>query len=250
MTRSRPSDQRRSLALHRTTISFAPPRRFIPAHKENVTMKKLVLTAGALGLLGLMTFTPVPPVAHAQGGRSMDFVAPLVFQAAGPTADSIQSTVDAYRAALGEPNNGIGPNNLDPSGEPIGRREINWDGGGANVDDDSPGHAVQHLPERARRPVHHTGDGPLAGSPIGRAPGRPGHALQQSDLRHDLQHLQPLAPVHPGGQQHHRGAVLRARLQWERAGNGHVASARSSQTLTSRTGADPARSKETARPAR
>jgi hypothetical protein len=98
-------------------------------------MKKAMLTAGALVLLGLMTLTPVPPVAHAQGGRSTDFAAPLVFQAAGPTGDSIQGTVDAYRAALGDPNNLNNPNNLDQSGQPIGRREINWDGGGNNATD-------------------------------------------------------------------------------------------------------------------
>ena len=46
----------------------------------------------------------------------------LVFQAAGPTAESIQGTVDAYRDALGAPNgNAEGP-------LPGGRREINWDG--------------------------------------------------------------------------------------------------------------------------
>jgi hypothetical protein len=50
---------------------------------------------------------------------------PIVFQAAGPNAESIQSTVDAFRAALGEPNNGNDPGPLDE-----GRREINWDGGG------------------------------------------------------------------------------------------------------------------------
>ena len=50
----------------------------------------------------------------------------FVFQAAGPTAASIQGTVDAYRAALGAPNG----NNPGPL--PGGRREINWDGGGAN----------------------------------------------------------------------------------------------------------------------
>jgi len=50
----------------------------------------------------------------------------LVFQAAGPTAASIQGTVDAYRAALGAPNG----NNAGPL--PSGRREINWDGGGGN----------------------------------------------------------------------------------------------------------------------
>lgn len=38
---------------------------------------------------------------------------------------SIQPTVDAFRAALGTPNNGNAPGPL-----PGGRREINWDGGG------------------------------------------------------------------------------------------------------------------------
>ena len=59
--------------------------------------------------------------------RPSDFVAPKVFQAAGPTIASIQSTVDEYRAALGQPNNG---NN---TAQATGRREINWDGGGANT---------------------------------------------------------------------------------------------------------------------
>jgi hypothetical protein len=48
---------------------------------------------------------------------------PIVFQAAGPNAESIQSTVDAFRAALGDPNNANAPGPLDS-----GRREINWDG--------------------------------------------------------------------------------------------------------------------------
>ena len=56
------------------------------------------------------------------------FVPPAVFQAAGPTANSIQSTVDAFRAALGNPNNGNSPGPLTS-----GRREINWDGGGVNT---------------------------------------------------------------------------------------------------------------------
>ena len=59
----------------------------------------------------------------------MALVPPIIFQAAGPTADSIQSTVDAYRAALGDPNNGNNPGPLAS-----GRREINWDGGGPPVD--------------------------------------------------------------------------------------------------------------------
>jgi hypothetical protein len=52
---------------------------------------------------------------------------PTVFQAAGPTAESIQSAVDAFREALGEPNNANAPGPLTS-----GRREINWDGGGAD----------------------------------------------------------------------------------------------------------------------
>ena len=45
---------------------------------------------------------------------------------AGEQAVHIQATVDAFRAALGEPNNGNNPGPLAG-----GRREINWDGGGA-----------------------------------------------------------------------------------------------------------------------
>jgi hypothetical protein len=51
--------------------------------------------------------------------------ASVVFTDAGPDAAAIQDTVDAFRAQLGEPNNG----NM-PGSQPAGRREINWDGGG------------------------------------------------------------------------------------------------------------------------
>jgi hypothetical protein len=79
--------------------------------------KQMVLCAGAaLGVLSALLSLPVPQ-AHAQ----------VVFQAAGPTVESIQGAVDAFRAALGEPNNANVPGPLA-----AGRREINWDGGGAN----------------------------------------------------------------------------------------------------------------------
>src|SRR5438034_2116598 len=58
---------------------------------------------------------------------------PTVFQAAGPNVASIQGSVDAFRAALGNPNNGNAPGPLA-----TGRREINWDGGGANNTTDVP----------------------------------------------------------------------------------------------------------------
>jgi hypothetical protein len=56
---------------------------------------------------------------------SVCFSIPLVFSAGGDNTEaSIQSTVDAFRAALGNPNNG---NTAGPLSS--GRREINWDGG-------------------------------------------------------------------------------------------------------------------------
>jgi hypothetical protein len=84
-------------------------------------MKKLLLT-----LLVAFGF-PLVPVCRAQSEN------PDVFQAAGPTAESIQGTVDAFRAALGEPNNANNPGPLLS-----GRREINWDGGGNNTTTDVP----------------------------------------------------------------------------------------------------------------
>src|ERR1051325_5797665 len=76
----------------------------------------------AFGVLSMVL--AVSETAHAQG---RDDAPPVVFQAAGPDAASIQSAVDAYRAALGD-------NNLNNPG-PLqkGRREINWDGGNPNV---------------------------------------------------------------------------------------------------------------------
>src|SRR5215475_14826779 len=41
------------------------------------------------------------------------------------TGASTQAAVDNFRAAVGDPNNGVNPVPL-----PSGRREINWDGGG------------------------------------------------------------------------------------------------------------------------
>ena len=57
------------------------------------------------------------------GNTAADFVAPSVYQAAGPTIASIQGIVNEYRDALGNPNG----NTLNEvlAG---GRREINWDG--------------------------------------------------------------------------------------------------------------------------
>jgi hypothetical protein len=75
--------------------------------------KQLILSLiAACGALSVLLSFSVRQ-AHAQ----------VVFQAAGPTIGSIQGTVDEFRAALGEPNNGNG------GPQASGRREINWDGG-------------------------------------------------------------------------------------------------------------------------
>jgi hypothetical protein len=94
---------------------------------ESVTnLKNQPLTViAALGLLSIAL--AVGQTAQAQSIQAAGAGVPAVFQAAGPNAASIQSSVDAFRAALGD-------NNLNNPG-PLqkGRREINWDGGNPNV---------------------------------------------------------------------------------------------------------------------
>ena len=94
--------------------------------KRHVLLNRLF----AVGLLAAMVLVPVDQAAQAQGKKSKELVPPIIFQAAGPSAASIQTTVDAFRVALGDPNNGNNPPPLDRSG----RREINWDGGNPTVD--------------------------------------------------------------------------------------------------------------------
>ena len=85
--------------------------------------------------------------AHAAAGASVLLVTlatlgslpagavPVTFSLGGTDApSSIQATVDAFRAALGNPNNGNAPGPLAG-----GHREINWDGGGPPVDANAPG---------------------------------------------------------------------------------------------------------------
>jgi hypothetical protein len=81
-------------------------------------------TVGLAVLAGVTFVAGVQPTyAQTVAAATQRFVAPTVFQAAGTSAASIQSTVDQFRAALGLTNNGNNP------GQPSGHREINWDGG-------------------------------------------------------------------------------------------------------------------------
>ena len=58
---------------------------------------------------------------------------PIEFINSGANAVAIQGTVDAFRTALGNPNNG------NAAGTTGGRREINWDGGNVALTDTTPG---------------------------------------------------------------------------------------------------------------
>jgi hypothetical protein len=95
------------------------------ACREKHAAMKLPIRSTIIAAFGVLAMLlPAHQAAHAQGTTSDDFVAPMVFQAAGPKAASLKGAVDAYRRALGDPNNG---NTL--ASLPSGRREINWDGG-------------------------------------------------------------------------------------------------------------------------
>jgi hypothetical protein len=106
--------------------------------REDVALKKPILSTlvAAFALVSVMVSVQVRQAgaqgnqagaqgnkAGAKGNTPKDFILLVVFQAAGPTADSIQSTVDEFRAALGDPNGNT------PGPLAGGRREINWDGG-------------------------------------------------------------------------------------------------------------------------
>ena len=94
--------------------------------KQSVTNSNIRATViAAFGVLSMVL--AVSETAQAQNVPPTDVAVPVVFQAAGPDAASIQSAVDGFRASLGD-------NNLNNPG-PLqkGRREINWDGGNPNL---------------------------------------------------------------------------------------------------------------------
>jgi hypothetical protein len=100
----------------------------ITTHKTQRIRNGAWLTA-----LAALIAQPLLAKADNDANKQQPVIAPpIVFQAAGPNAASIQSSVDQFRAALGGVNNGNAAGPLA-----TGRREINWDGGGAT--NTSPG---------------------------------------------------------------------------------------------------------------
>src|SRR6266480_7338563 len=101
------------------------------ACREKHASMNLPIRSTVMAAFGLLsTLLIVSETAYAQ---STDDVPPFVILAAG-TAATIQSSVDAFRARLGDPNNLNNPGPLQIKG----RREINWDGGNPNVLDTTP----------------------------------------------------------------------------------------------------------------
>src|SRR5206468_6390943 len=81
--------------------------------------------------IGLAAALMIAAITVAAPETSMAGFIPFSVGGNTPTA-SIQATVDPFRAAVGNPNNGNAAGPLTS-----GRREINWDGGGATTS--SPG---------------------------------------------------------------------------------------------------------------
>lgn len=102
-------------------------------NKAESRLTNKLLTVALAAFTGVTCLVGAQPtLAQSDGVPARAFV-PTVFQAAGPSAASIQSTVDEFRAALRGNNNGNNP------GLTGGRREINWDGGSTTNASTSPG---------------------------------------------------------------------------------------------------------------
>ncbi len=98
--------------------------------------------------------------AQAQDELFRNVVTPSVLPAAGPTPESIRSTVDRYRIALGP---GESVNAAGSLG--TGHREINWDGNGSTATETAPTHTLGH---RLRGWANRPGVRIIAGDRAGR----------------------------------------------------------------------------------
>jgi hypothetical protein len=113
---------------HKQQTPEKPKQKANLKQEKHMQTKQSAIRSTVIAAFGLLsTLLAVSQTAQAQDIPSRDST-PVVFQAAGATTESIQSSVDAFRAALGIPNNLNNPGPLTH-----GRREINWDGGNPNV---------------------------------------------------------------------------------------------------------------------
>ena len=152
-----------------------------------------------------------------------------MFQAAGPTAASIQSTVDAFRAALGDPNNGNNPGPLSS-----GRREINWDGGNPAIMDTTPPVTPFNVFLNTRGSQFTTpGVGLSQAPPSGGPQGGLAVLFSNPTYANIFTTFSPSRLFTPVGSNVTDGFVLHPRVPTALRQQQSLASARSSQTLTS-----------------
>jgi hypothetical protein len=86
------------------------------------SFRRIVTLAAAAASAAVVVSLPAPASATATDATTTGFAFTKIEGAAGSAAD-LTPTVNAYRALLGEPNNGA-----MVGSQPSGRREINWDG--------------------------------------------------------------------------------------------------------------------------
>jgi hypothetical protein len=86
------------------------------SHRSRTVVRRLAAGTAALAL-------PVLALAQTAPATAAEPLSFTKIQGAAGNAAGLQGTVDAYRALLGEPNNGG-----TPGSQAAGRREINWDG--------------------------------------------------------------------------------------------------------------------------
>jgi hypothetical protein len=88
-----------------------------------MNFRRSVIKFGCVSvLLTLLVFSTSSAFGPAKFSLGRNESTPILFQAAGPSASSIQSSVDAYRTQLGALNPNVAGSFAS------GRREINWDG--------------------------------------------------------------------------------------------------------------------------
>ena len=109
--------------VSRLILSLTP---ILPNERKVTSVKTPFASSLALAIAILSLAGAASRSADAQGNRQDNWEPPVVYQASGPNNASIIGTIDEFRNALGGANNG---NNAGPLAD--GRREINWDGGGA-----------------------------------------------------------------------------------------------------------------------
>src|SRR5262249_568574 len=113
--RSRSEKQNASCVIEAGSVTFLPYQ-----EDDSMMLRRLLLSSLCTVVAMVLAWT------------TCAIASPIEFINSGANAVAIQGTVDAFRTALGNPNNG------NAAGTTGGRREINWDGGNVALTDTTP----------------------------------------------------------------------------------------------------------------